>query len=978
MANVQLIIDNQIADVYSGNDLITSVTYSISDINDIDKRGNSTSKTIKIPATSKNKKIFGFADDLTVTSFKGQKTSMIGIIREGGTDILVGVVNLKSFQQTAKDSYFEVTIIGNCGEWIDTMTNGNLRDIGTEGSHEKNASNINYSIAAAGTLPYIYGLINDGFAGGQVRISEITDNGEGYCVCEIDGSNTVYNLRENLSSGIYAFGINFDNSAYNKKMFVGSVIADDLGNQKVLINTTFMGGSSGTLRSANPDLRVEDRPLMVNIEKALTKMFALSGYRISSDFINSSFFKKLYILPGNEQRSESWCTEKNVTAGKIAPATYSQITTTGEFQFNTILTGNSGMFNISTFRFVATEGMMVVFKAQFNMMGTTGYEAYAKFSVNGNVGYGGQINRNTNVVKFPDSGYVILTQEAELRLKSGDYVTVQIMMPAIDGDSGDMTVSNLDTFLECIIQPNVINGSSIEPYKFLPDVTQIEFVKAIRHLFNLYFFTDVNTKTVYIEPRDTFYRRDKFIDWSEMLDLNQQLTFEELGADLSKKITFRYKEDGADIGVQEWNSVTGLKFSSHSVDLNNKFGSKDEKVIENNLFAPTMMGTFDYAGLTKSMAPKIWGAKIDKDPLPERLKEFLPRILYFAGMRDCKVGESFRFEGVTYNEYPLFCSYDNDITNDYSLLFQPQPTIPDMFFRYYSNYIRTLNEGRKITAFMNLKTGDLQALNTPDINGELIKDFRSQVFIRHNGEVVHCRLESINDYSAGLSRSTKVVLITDVDNFSQQVTPFVYEMDFVNDNITASWIAGMWHPASYANVSIMRTNTFWSDCRNGSSGSSIGQYPATGYGVGSSGTSWGAGPYRIERAFLFFDTSDIPDGATIIEAYLDIYKVSGSFSLEVAVFEGLQINAVTPNQFQAFGTEMFGESVGNTYGLKRIYLNSSGIAKINKSGWTKYCLRDKSFDVPNVAPAAGYDSFKTNMVNSPVQYLNKLNIKYTM
>ena len=965
MGKVQLIIDNQIADVYSQNDLVTAITYSISDINDIEKRGNATSKTIKIPATARNKKIFKHADDISVTSFKGQKSEMIGIIRESGTDVLVGLTNLKTFQQNGVDSYFEITIVGNCGEWLEYMSNNNLRAFSTNGFHYKTSSYISASLA--GTYEYAYALINNGWIGGQVMINSIEDDGNGRCKCIIDGTNQQYGLRKNIIAATWVNGLKFDNVSYNKKHYVISEAYDH-----IILQTMYMGDSSGIIRNTSEDVLVEHRSLVINVEKIITQMFKNAGYKVSSTFLSSAFFKKLFILPGKETQvagfDEFYKVGTGLTANYSVGSIYNAMV---DVPLNEVKSGNSGVFNTTTHKFTAPCAMFLNIKASLYVMGTDQYPAYIRFVVNNSPGLAADLtNKVRSPIELSETEWKSMEQEAELRLQSGDTVSVQVIVTAMDGVPGSITINKDNTLVEFLPTNKIIKGSPVFPYELLPEIKQLDFLKAIRHLFNLYFFTDVNMKTVYIEPRDTFYKRDKFIDLSAKLDLSESVMYEELGADVPKTLTFRYKEDSSDWGIAQLDIATGTKYSSRSETVLNKFSPREEKVIENNLFAPVLMDHFPGIGITGSYLPKIWGEPQDGDTYPEVLEEFTPRILYFAGVRDCKAGESWKFEGATQSTIPLFCSNDIDTVNDASLLFDSSGTSPDLFFKHYANYLKTLNEGRKITAYMKINSHDVQALVVPDNSGTIIKDFRSLVYFRNKGTVIPCRLESINDYSAGMNRSTKVILVTDVDNISQQVSPLIPSMSFTNN-------ASTWGGNVHSHVSIYKFSSTWSDCRNSNNGSGVTQ--TTGGVAGSTGS---LGTFQCRRLFLAFDTSLLPNAATIVEAYLDIYKLDGDISQELMVFEGTQgipAGFLSTSDYNNFGTVPFGESSPGGAGLRRISLNASGIAIINKTGWTQFCLREKYYDVGNIQPPANFlNPFNSYLIGAPEAYLNKLTVKYTV
>lgn len=959
MANVQLIIDGQIADTYPGQDIVPSISYSISDINDIEKRTSPTTKTIKIPATGRNRRIFGYPDDPTVTGFKGQKVSVIGVVRESGTDVLTGIVNLKTHQRTNKESYYEITIIGNSAEWIETMSANSLRSLGNAGQHYKTQAVIEASYA--GDLEYAYGLINEGYKGHQLTVSSIEDDGNGKCLCMIDGTNRRFRIADVISLPLdnYMNGFRFDNPAYNTWHQIDSIVTVDGINIAVKLKTRYAGNSSGVLRLGANKIQVEDMTMLINVEKLFTRMFNAAGYRVQSDFIASDYFKSLFMLPGSEFRTEAECEAQRVKVGLTADVSDSGVISY-RIPLNNIIEGNWSNWDTTLNKYQGGAGWKVRFKAKIRIKGTEGYRANVRFAtspVTNN--YAGEV---TTTIMELTTLYQELNQEGVYRMESGDCVEVYINMPTMGGVAGDLAIEAEGTEVECILEPDIIQGSLITPYQFLPDQKQINFLKGIRHLFNLYFLTDVNKKVVYVEPRDTFYLRDKIVDWTGKMDISLQVTLEELGSDMAKVLVFRYKEDGDDWGISEYNRKTGDVYSSHKVTLNNRFSGNDEKAIENPFFAATIMGTYDSAGLTKTLLPKIWQQPEEGDIYPDAKKEYLPRILSYAGMRDCKAGEGWKFIGSNKTELPYFFSYDQDSANDKSLLFKPQAGLPDLYSKYYENYIRTLNDGRKITCYMKLTPQDIQQIVTIDPSETLIKDFRSMFYLKNGGGAFPCRLESINDYASGANKPTKVVLVTESDNIFDQTTVFVNEMTFTNDTI-AQW-------NNYANVAMECWANSWAACRGALSAGFTGQ--SLNYGAGA---QISAGKYRIQRAFLFFDTSNIPDTATITEVYLDIYKISGDANQEIAVCAGLQNNITTSNNFQSFGSS-FGESTPGNLGLRRIYLNDSGRTWISKTGWTKFCLRNVAFDLMNVAPPSYYSPFIIYLVNSPEQYRNKLVVKY--
>ena len=124
------------------------------------------------------------------------------------------------------------------------------------------------------------------------------------------------------------------------------------------------------------------------------------------------------------------------------------------------------------------------------------------------------------------------------------------------------------------------------------------------------------------------------------------------------------------------------------------------------------------------------------------------------------------------------------------------------------------------------------------------------------------------------------------------------------------------------------------------------------------------GQYHIERAFLMFDTSIIPDGANITEAILSIY-VGADYSetdFYVIIRSGQPTYPHIPLQsgdyyyayYSGNGGSRSTSEISATPAYWNITLNSQGISWINKEGYTKLALFSNR-DVYRVAPTGNED-----------------------
>lgn len=87
------------------------------------------------------------------------------------------------------------------------------------------------------------------------------------------------------------------------------------------------------------------------------------------------------------------------------------------------------------------------------------------------------------------------------------------------------------TTLKPIFLPHPCEGSTVRFADVAAHrVRQIDLIGALKQMFNLCFYSDALTGTLYIEPRDDFYRDDTVIDWNDRIDRSRPVTVEELGA----------------------------------------------------------------------------------------------------------------------------------------------------------------------------------------------------------------------------------------------------------------------------------------------------------------------------------------------------------------------------------------------------------------------------------------------------------------
>ena len=322
------------------------------------------------------------------------------------------------------------------------------------------------------------------------------------------------------------------------------------------------------------------------------------------------------------------------------------------------------------------------------------------------------------------------------------------------------------------------------------DYRQLDFIKGVSHAFNLKMTTDESTRTVNIEPFDSFYKPyGDAIDWTYKLDRGNQINDKWLESDLKRYFVFKYKSDNADVKVK----TRGEQFFNQIQDeypywetLPKTF-KKGESKFENPFFAGTYNGkdvdtVSNSAFNDTAFSACLWteNAHSYLAGRPVKGYDFLPRLLYWnkyspnpsnmngkrAFVQTWSNTTEIISAGVTGSTgllstiYPQATMVNRDSTSspnlaygnawvrdydDVTLVYTNYQTGEGLYDTYYRNMFEGLKRSPRVrTVSIDLNVGDIINL-----------DFRKLVYI----DGVYWRLNKIIDYMPNKNESTKVELI---------------------------------------------------------------------------------------------------------------------------------------------------------------------------------------------------------------------------
>tara|TARA_R100001463_G_scaffold62003_2_gene114871 strand:- start:24 stop:1808 length:1785 start_codon:yes stop_codon:yes gene_type:complete len=154
-----------------------------------------------------------------------------------------------------------------------------------------------------------------------------------------------------------------------------------------------------------------------------------------------------------------------------------------------------------------------------------------------------------------------------VKVKSGSFLEIQQTSAFFVGD----TITNIG--------------------KLLPQGKQIDFVKGISQMFNLQYHTDVNTKTVFVEPYDNFYKdfdstTVNALDWTDKIDYSKNIKDEFLHQ-VKSRLVLKYKDPSSDAMLDAYNKRNNVDWGSYEETFTDGRFQTGEFKIENSYFSPT-------------------------------------------------------------------------------------------------------------------------------------------------------------------------------------------------------------------------------------------------------------------------------------------------------------------------------------------------------------------------------------------------------
>lgn len=274
-------------------------------------------------------------------------------------------------------------------------------------------------------------------------------------------------------------------------------------------------------------------------------------------------------------------------------------------------------------------------------------------------------------------------------------------------------------------------------------IRQMELLKAIGHLFNLRFYTEERSKTVWIEPADDFYGTGTTADWRDRTDFSENVTYRDLALAIHEKRTWCYAE--ADGATARYNAETEDPFGEWTAQTDSRAAKEGNERLENPLFHPTINAAGHYANAPSALLPQVG----NRDDIEDSgTGNFSPRILRYCGLKPLSAGERWGYPSAKAS-YPLAAfHFPGDWhTEGFTLCFEDREQQQGLH-RYYDKQVARESVRQQIALTLRIEPHEFEALFSP---GTGAPDIRSVFLIDTGNGSVRATLRRIESYDPSRS-----------------------------------------------------------------------------------------------------------------------------------------------------------------------------------------------------------------------------------
>lgn len=576
----KLFIEGQKVDL--SEDILIPLNFAIDDIRNISKKSSAFSKTITVPGTSNNNKLFNFLFNIKAVGNPSRndfdfKKKYKCIVLQDNLPAISGYAKLVNATIEDTNIQFEIQIISELTDFITTLSDKKLEDIPEQFTNEFDHVLTPDSLVNSWTThknnpsdkSVFYPLIDYGY--------HDSNNGTRFLLSDLKPALSAKVILDLIfESNGYTYESSFLNTERFKRLYVpnsneyfkGEGKAVQITNEDDWNYQATTTGFNSPIEGDNIlDKKIIDGEALFSlVNKSYTAPYstfynvqaALNNFNFHATFTTNDLISWQLVL------TESRPATQRIYA---AIAKYSSDWSSGE------------VLSISPFDEFTGNRIFPTKEGWTTTSSNSAERTSESFSINLEQRVWLEAGEHLTV------SFYIASQKEDSKIIYQTYLkkwisgSMEINLPA-DGVLVSIGVSDL-----------LDNASVLYKYFVNKGIKQIDFVSSIFRLFNLFPIPDQNKpKHFKIYDRDEYYSTGKLLDWTKKVDYSQPVTIVPIPSLDAARLNFSYTRDEKDYFLEKYFTSTGKIYGNLPIETGYEFNTQTKEVIstDNFLFAPTM------------------------------------------------------------------------------------------------------------------------------------------------------------------------------------------------------------------------------------------------------------------------------------------------------------------------------------------------------------------------------------------------------
>ena len=706
---VSIFVNNENIDLLE--DVSIPITYSIADIRNPEQRQGTFTKTIAIPGTKTNNKLFSHIFKVSKLSLSTDFNPALKadcLILEDSIEILRGSLRLIdiSYQENG-EIIWNCAVFGQTSDLFFSINNDKLTDLDLSAyNHNWTKANVVNSWGATRGIGYVYPMIDYG-TNTDITLTKWAIK---------DFFPAIY-VKQYLDSIFASAGYTYTSTFFNSAFFKSLIVPFNKAALK-LSATDILNRSASVKMLAATTLDTTTYQFASNVRQGISQQtYNLWGWTEEVSDPNNNF----------------------ISTGFIAPV--------------------NGWYNLDIF-FNATSWDVLTYPTGTSATNDRYYNM-AIDVVNINTGLNLVQNFTVREQRVSDSLNIINPCQQKVYIAAGHVIKVNLNITQTFTYTTNITgastgaarlIVDSGSYFRVTAQEQLAENSPIPIKSVIPEnVLCKDFISGLIKMFNLYIEPDkANAKNLIIKTRDTFYSDEtNILDWSDKVNYNVPWKITPLGELDFKRLIFKYKEDQDKYNKKYRNSYLE-PYGTRNVIVSNDFLTND-KVIE-----PVFSATPSYRPDLRSISKRVYPIIVTD---ADQTTGSNIRILQFNGTKFLDLWELYS-ESVgsqIYNAYPYAGMVDDADNPSYDLAFDVPREIywnmnansytnNNLYNSYYSKMISEIvdQDSKLIEVEVLLTAQDLFNIN-----------FAKKIFINNNYYI----LNKIIDADRTQTNLTRVELL---------------------------------------------------------------------------------------------------------------------------------------------------------------------------------------------------------------------------